>query len=107
MPILLLFASEDCGYCERLIQEVLLPFWAEHQQHPLAIIREMDFKQVGKLTDFDGELIRSRHFRKRYQVFATPTLVIIDTAGHLLADPIAGYDSKEAYTKRLNAILVH
>lgn len=43
-----------------------------------ARIRELDIDCGGKIRDFDGEKIRTRIFVKRYGIYATPTLMLVD-----------------------------
>ena len=74
-------------------------------QNQLAVVREVDINTGGKMTDFDGERTRSRQFKDRYQIFATPTLLILDTDGNLMASPIVGYNSKEQYQALLESHL--
>ncbi len=104
-PILILFTAHECAYCEKLKQEVLKPMFQKDLQNQLAVVREVDINTGGKMTDFDGERIRSRQFKDRYQIFATPTLLILDTDGNLLASPIVGYNSKEQYQALLESHL--
>lgn len=103
LPIIILYTAPGCAYCERLKDEVLKPMFGKQEQ--LALVREVDINSGGKMTDFDGELIRSRQFKQRYHVFATPTLLILDSAGRPLRDPIVGYDSKDQYQSRLKKVL--
>ena len=77
----------------------------EDPQNQLAVVREIDINTGGKMTDFNGERIRSRQFKDRYQIFATPTLLILDMHGKQLANPIVGYDSKEQYQALLKSRL--
>ncbi|MEJ2590631.1 MAG: hypothetical protein P8178_04365 [Candidatus Thiodiazotropha sp.] len=70
------------------------------------LIREFDINAGGKLTDFDGERIRSRQFKRRYGIFATPTLLILDPDGKLLSDPIVGYNSAGEYRQLLEQSLL-
>jgi len=104
-PILLLYSSQECGYCELLKRQVLKPMFGQDQDNRLAVVRELDMDTGGKLVDFDGEKIRSRRLQERYHVRVTPTLLILDAKGQLLADPIVGYDSPEAYRTRLESLL--
>ena len=104
-PLLVLYTADDCNYCERLKREVLEPLFGHEQAKPLAVVREVDINTGGKMTDFDGELIRSRLFKKRYQIFATPTLLILDSSGRLLARPLVGYNSKNEYIPQLESLL--
>ncbi|MCG8489398.1 MAG: thioredoxin fold domain-containing protein [Candidatus Thiodiazotropha sp.] len=103
--IMVVFESEDCGYCVRLKQEVLKPLSDTTQQN-LPVIKEFDIYAGGKVTDFNGDVIRSRQFKDRYQVFAVPTLLILDPDGNLLAEPIVGYNSQEEYERLLQESLL-
>ena len=96
-PVIILFTADECAYCERLKREVLNPMFQQDLQDRLAVVREVDINTGGKMTDFDGERIRSRQFKDRYKVFATPTLLILNSDGEPLAGPIVGYNSKEQY----------
>ena len=105
-PILVIFSAETCGYCARLKREVIEPMSGRTQQPREPLIREFDINAGGKLTDFDGERIRSRQFKRRYGIFATPTLVILDPDGRLLSDPIVGYNSAGEYRQLLEQSLL-
>jgi len=104
-PILVLYTSDECPYCERLKEEVLHPMFRNDPNSHLAVVREVDINKGGKMTDFDGERIRSRYFKKRYKVFAAPTLLILDATGTPLAKPLVGYNSKEKYASMLESTL--
>jgi thioredoxin-related protein len=103
--IMVVFESEDCGYCVKLKQEILNPLSDTAKQN-LPLIKEFDIYSGGKVTDFNGDVIRSRQFKERYQVFAVPTLLILDPDGNLLADPIVGYNSQEEYERLLQESLM-
>ncbi len=105
-PILVLFSAEACSYCIRLKKEVITPLAQEESVDHQLLIREFDINAGGKIIDFDGDPIRSRKFKKRYGIFATPTLLILDAEGRLLTDPIVGYNSASEYKELLNASLV-
>ncbi len=104
-PIIILYTAQACAYCERLKEEVLQPLLGSDHENRMAVFREVDINTGGKMTDFDGEPIRSRQFKQRYHVFATPTLLILGSDGTTLHDPIVGYKSKEQYKTMLHAVL--
>jgi thioredoxin-related protein len=105
-PILVVFSAETCGYCERLKREIIDPLEKQQAGEAPLLIREFDINAGGKLKDFNGEPIRSRQFKRRYHIFATPTLLIVDPDGNPLSDPIVGYNSAEEYQELLHASLV-
>ncbi len=105
-PILVIFSADTCGYCVKLKREVIEPLSHESQGGQHLLIREFDINEGGKMTDFNGESIRSRQFKRRYGIFATPTLLILDAEGNPLSDPLVGYNSAQEYRELLNASLV-
>jgi thioredoxin-related protein len=104
-PILVLFSADTCGYCTRLKREVITPLAREDAIDRSLLIREFDINAGGKVIDFDGDPIRSRNFKRRYGIFATPTLLILNADGELLSDPIVGYNSASEYKELLQASL--
>ena len=54
------------------------------------------------LQDFDGVEIAGREFAARYNVFVTPTLLLLDGQGESLADPLVGTPNLEFYGFYLN-----
>jgi thioredoxin-related protein len=104
-PILVVFNAETCSYCQRLKHEVIEPLTQKADQQ-LPLIREFDIYSSGKIIDFNGDPIRSRQFKKRYNIYAVPTLMILDPDGNPLADPIVGYNSQDEYLELLRTSLV-
>ena len=105
LPILILFSSEYCGYCDRLKSEVLERLAKSGEIKNFAWIRELDIKRGGKIRDFDGEKIRTKIFVDRYDVYATPTLVLVDHQGDPLGTPIVGFNNPEDYVTDLEYFL--
>jgi thioredoxin-related protein len=104
-PILVVFNSETCGYCQRLKHEVIEPLTHNHNQK-LPLIREFDIYSKGKIIDFNGDPIRSRQFKRRYNIYAVPTLILLGPDGTPLTDPIVGYNSQKEYLELLQTSLV-
>jgi len=107
IPVVIVFISEDCGYCELLRTTFLDPQRKTGALEQRAVIRSFDIDADGKINDFDGEPIRARHFVKRYEVFATPTVVMVDYEGQPLADPIVGFNDPDAYRTLFETTLNH
>ncbi len=96
-PVMILFSDKDCGYCDRLKKEVLEPLVKRGELRSFARIRELDIDRGGKIRDFDGEKIRTRIFVKRYGIYATPTLMLVDYRGNPLGTPVVGFNEREDY----------
>ncbi len=102
IPIMMIFTAADCGYCMKLKQEVVLPMLGRGDFRERALVREFDIDAGGKITDFDGERVRRRIFVNRYEVFATPTVVIVDEQGEGLIAPLVGFNQADSYVPRLH-----
>lgn len=105
LPIAIFFTSPDCGYCAHLRREVLDPAFHGGRLSGRAILREFPSHAWEKITDFDGERIRGPSFVKRYDVFATPTLVLVAPNGEPLTAPLLGYAGSADYNERLEQAL--
>jgi thioredoxin-related protein len=103
--ILILFSTKYCAYCERLKAEVLEPQVRAGTLRNFVGIRELDIARGGKIRDFDGEKIRTKIFVKRYGVYATPTLLLVDSQGNPLGTPIVGFNNPEDYMAYLEDLV--
>lgn len=101
VPILVVFTADTCTPCDRLKHQLIEPMRASEQIASRVHITEFDINRGGKVVDFDGERVRSGVFVARYDVFATPTVLLLDHQGHRLTDPLVGYDASEDYAHRL------
>lgn len=106
-PVALLVTGPDCGYCERLHREFLDNPAASGTLAAGAITREISRDTGGKITDFDGERIRTRLFLARYDIFATPTLLLLSPEGDPLAPALVGFNGAQAYGELVASRLAH
>lgn len=97
MLVAILVTDPDCGHCKRLHNEFLDAPANRGTLEKVAVTREISRGEGGKVTDFDGERIRNRLFLARYQIFASPTLLLLSPEGELLASPIVGFNGAQAY----------
>lgn len=102
IPIMVIFSTDSCPYCVRLREEVLKPLIKNGALKGKVLIREFNIDEGGKITDFDGERVRSGIFVSRYEIYATPTVVIVDYHGKQLTAPIVGYNEADSYTEFLD-----
>lgn len=96
VPVMLVFWSDSCGYCELLDEEVLTPLRAS-SSYPkrLRLVRIEFGRQL--YTDFDGNPISGSDLALRYRVQVTPTVLLVDSAGQPLANPLVGLASIDFY----------
>ena len=97
LAILVLFSSEDCENCDiarddfiRLMQKS-----GDYDDKLLFHIIEMD--SGDKLRDFNGQLVYAESIADRYSLELTPTVVLLDGRGQLLASKLSGMSSVDLY----------
>jgi alpha/beta superfamily hydrolase len=98
LPILTFVSQKDCEFCKRLRKQVLLPMIRAGELEGKAILREVSLDSGFSLQDFDGVEIAGREFAARYNVFVTPTLLLLDGQGVSLVDPLVGTPNLEFYS---------
>jgi thioredoxin-related protein len=105
VPIMMVFGSEYCAYCARLKAEVLEPGYKSGAWDGRVLIREIAIDSGGKVTDFDGDPIRTRIFVSRYDIYATPTVVLVDYDGNPISTPIVGFSDAKSYLEQLDSAI--
>jgi thioredoxin-related protein len=97
LPVVVIVTGNGCGHCERLRHDLLSDPSTCALLNGKAVARVLPRETGGKITDFDGERVRSRIFLSRYDVFATPTLLFLDAAGRPVAEQLVGYNDEDSY----------
>ena len=90
IPIVLMFSSRHCEYCERLEAEFLVPMKRSGEYEDKALIRKLDLDRLTRVVDFNGEKIDAEALADRYDVDVTPTVVFLDHQGRQLAKRLIG-----------------
>jgi alpha/beta superfamily hydrolase len=98
LPILTFVSQKDCEFCKRLRKQVLFPMIRAGELDGKVILREVSLDSGFSLQDFDGVEIGGREFAARYNVFVTPTLLLLDGQGASLVDPLVGTPNLEFYS---------
>jgi len=102
MPVMIMFAAEDCLYCEILESEVLRPMLISGEYGGKVLIRKYMIDHGGNVRDFDGKMIDSDDFIERYNIFVTPTLVFLGYQGQQLSEQIIGVNTLELFAGRVD-----
>jgi thioredoxin-related protein len=97
LPILLVFTSIICSYCELLEQDFLQPMLLSGEYRDKVIIRKLELGPGDSVTGFDGRNIMSRELSGRYRVFVTPTMLFVDGSGKELAERMVGINTPELF----------
>jgi thioredoxin-related protein len=103
LPILLLFSTEYCEFCQLIRQDYLVPMRQDSAYRDRVLIREVPAGGIHYLRDFDGELIGGDSLALRYGADLIPTLVFIDSRGRRLTEPLVGFVSRHYYDQALDA----
>jgi thioredoxin-related protein len=97
VPILLLFDRDDCPYCERALREHLVPMSGEPPWRDDALFRQVEVNRDTPLVAFDGSATTHRQLAASYRATLTPTVIVVDAGGALLAEPIVGLLTADFY----------
>jgi len=97
VPLLVLFSLDDCGYCERVRQEFLLPVQQSPEWSGRVIMRQVEMKSPRVLTDFAGRAISHGKFAREQRVRLAPTVKVFDAEGREAAEPLVGLLTPELY----------
>ncbi len=90
-PLVLMFSLPECPYCKVVRTNYLLSMIREAGNDPPQI-RELTMTGRQAIKDFDGTVTTPTAIAKRYGVKVAPTLVFVNAAGEMLAEPIVGGD---------------
>ncbi|WP_324779575.1 SoxW family protein [Thiobacillus sedimenti] len=90
VPILVVFTSPGCGYCERVKQDYLIPMQKDPASRKRVLIREVTLGASTPLTGFDGAPTTEGAFAAEHKVYMVPTVQVFDTRGNATGDAIVG-----------------
>ena len=105
VPILLMFSSDDCDYCERLEEDVIRPMMLSGDFDRRAIFRKVMIDNAGQFTNFAGAPSYAEDFAYQRNVDVTPTLMFVDANGKELAPKVVGYQMSGLYMAYLEAAI--
>ena len=105
VPIMVLFTTPECSYCERVKREYLVPMYKDPAYRKRAIIREVTVGATTPLTDFDGATTTEGAFAAAHKVYMVPTVKVFDTHGMTTSDPIVGLLIPDFYFAYLEAAI--
>jgi thioredoxin-related protein len=103
-PILVLFMSNTCHYCEIVLQDFLLPMQRDRSYDNKVILRQIETGSREKLIDFNGQITSQGAFASKHKAWGVPTVMLFDSQGNELTS-IAGLLTVDYYLAYLdNAI---
>jgi thioredoxin-related protein len=90
VPVMVLFTTPSCPYCEQVKREYLLPMQKDPAYRARVIIREVTINSTAPLTGFDGTLTTEGAFAAAHKVYLVPTVMVFDTQGNPASEPVVG-----------------
>lgn len=95
--VLVMYTSDYCSYCERVLNEFLLPMSRNPDYQNKLVMRRVDNTGVTRVRDFDGSVEDHRQFASRQGVVMVPTVVLYDRNGKTLGKPLVGLTTVDYY----------
>jgi thioredoxin-related protein len=105
IPILVVFTSPGCHFCQRVKAEYLLPMQKDPAYKNKVLIRELEVGSQNPLTLFDGSASTEGAFAADQRVFMVPTLKFFDPQGREISEPIVGLLTPDYYFGYIDAAI--
>ena len=106
LPILVMFSSTNCGYCEAIKSDQLRPMLISGDYTDQVIIRELHIDSMEDVINFDGRRIAADDLAVKHSVWVTPTIMFFDAKGNKLAPKILGYNTPSMFGGYLDEHIV-
>lgn len=90
LPILIMFATDECPYCELLKEEFLIPMIISGDYTDKIILREAHVGTEESIINFSGKEVTMDEFGSQYSIRMFPTMVFVDSKGQQLVEKIIG-----------------
>jgi thioredoxin-related protein len=96
VPILVLFMSDSCPYCEIVLEDFLLPMQRDPAFKDKVILRQIETSSHAKMIDFDGNITTQNGFASKRKVMGVPQVYLFDSNGKVLTS-IVGLLTQDFY----------
>jgi thioredoxin-related protein len=97
LPIMLVFTSPFCTYCDRVKEEYLGPMVDDPVYRNKVIIRQIEAGSDIPLVGFDGGKTTHGAYAASQKIVMVPTIKVVDAQGRELASPIVGFLTPDFY----------
>lgn len=95
--VLMLVSQPNCSYCIQITEEILQPMLISGHYGSNTIFSELEINTGKTIHDFNGQQVDSTRFARRYNAWATPTLIFLDGEGNEIAEKMVGINTLELY----------
>lgn len=105
VPIMVVFTTPTCPYCDIVKRDYLVPMHKDRAYRSRVIIRELAVNSDAALTGFDGKTTTEAAFAAAAKVFVVPTVMVFDSRGEPVGEPIVGLLIPDFYFGYLEAAI--
>lgn len=84
VPILVLFMSDSCHFCEIVLEDFLLPMQRDPAYKNKVILRQIETSSRAPLIDFDGKPTTQSAFAAKHKIWGVPQVFLFDSNGNVL-----------------------
>jgi len=95
--ILLVLVEKGCVYCQHALDDFLIPMSRNRDYRRRLVMRRLKVSGKTNITDFDGRLAPAKTIAGRYGQQIVPAVVLLDSQGRLLGEPLVGLTTPEYY----------
>ena len=95
--MLVALVGERCGYCERVLNEFLIPMSGNREYRNKVVMRRLVVSDDSPIRDFEGRPTTPGKLAKQYGYNLVPTVLLLDGKGRMLAKPLVGLTTVDYY----------
>lgn len=95
--LLVVLVGEDCPYCERVLENFLIPMSGNRDYKKKVVMRRLVVSDNSPIRDFEGKPSTPEKLARQYGYRLVPTVLLLDTKGRLLAKPVVGLTTEDYY----------
>lgn len=97
VPLLVMFTSPYCTYCDQVLNEFLLPTLRNPEYASKVLMRKVEVGSERSLIDFNGKPTTHAAFAVFNSVMLSPTIIVFDHQGKEASKPIVGLGPVDYY----------
>jgi thioredoxin-related protein len=95
--VLVVLVGEHCLYCERVLNEFLIPMSGNKTYRAKVVMRRLVVSDDEPMRDFAGRPTTPRRLAEQYGYSLVPTVLMMDWRGRILARPVVGLTTVDYY----------
>lgn len=101
LPVLMLFSTEDCHYCEAIRENYLIPMMQTGEYQDRILFRQLYMGEYNLLKNEQGKLVGGDQLALKYAVDVSPTILFLDVDGNEVAQRIVGVSTPDYFDETL------